>query len=81
MVNVTITLEYKYHLWYVLGCDMEGSEGISPLTLPAPSPRKFLSQEAAINRVKRTVSARIQQQGHDAKGIEIAWHVKVHTAG
>jgi len=81
MVKVTLTLQLKREVWYMVACDIHTEDGIQPLILPNPPKRKFLSQEAALNYVKRIVLGRLKRQKNDATGADITCHLNVRPPG
>ena len=79
MVTVTITLQLKRQVWYVVACDVDVADTGNPLILPASPKRKFLSPEAAVAYMKRMVSGLLKHQRDDATGAEISCRVKIRA--
>jgi len=75
MVKVTVTLEYKHHAWYVVGCEIgESAKAFGFYALPA---RKFMSEAAATNYVKRMVLSCLKANKNDATGADITCCVEI----
>lgn len=79
MVKVTITLGHKHQAWYVLAYEANFSDGNSGI-MPPPPTRRFVTQKAAINQVKRLVLGCLQHQSKHASGLDITCHVHVRVA-
>ncbi len=80
MVKVTITLHHKHEAWHVLAYEATFADG-SPRIMPAPPTRRFVTQKAAINYVKRLVLGCLHHQSKHATGMDITCHVHVLLPG
>ena len=79
MVEVTITLQRKCQAWYVLVYEATFADGTPPITA-VPDTRKFITQTAAVNHVKRMVLACLQNRCQHATGMDITCHVHVRIS-
>lgn len=77
MVKVTITLQLKRQVWFVVACDVDSADGGQPLSLPPLLKRRFHSYEAAISYVTRMVLGRLKRVRHDALGADLTYYVNV----
>ena len=60
MVHMTMTIEHRSHRgWHIVACEVDSDHGIIKPTLPI---RRFISQLAAVNFMKRAVLRELQRQ-------------------
>lgn len=77
MIKVTITLQLKRQVWFVVACEVDSADGGQSLSLPPLLKRKFHSYEAATHYVKRMTLARLKRVEHDAAGSDMTCYVNV----
>ena len=77
MVTLIIKLLHKRHLWHVIACEMTLPGANEPIPIPKPSPRKFLSQEAAISYVKRRVLADMRKRHDGTTNMDLTFQVEI----
>ncbi len=79
MVTVRLTLQVKRNTWHIVAYHIDSAQEEQPVIMLGYLRRKFISPEAAMTYVRRTVLGRLKLQRPDATDADVVCDVTVRS--